>query len=35
MLIAEDKCLRIKTKLFLSFVAVATGLKKAKVFGFQ
>jgi len=35
MLIAEDKRLIVRTKLFLSFVAIATGRKKAEVNGCQ
>jgi len=35
MLIVEDKCLEVKAKLFLSFIAIATGRKKAEVFDFQ
>jgi len=35
MLITDDKCLKVKTKLFLSIVTIVTGQKKAEVFGFQ
>jgi hypothetical protein len=35
MLVAEDKCLEVKTKSFLSLIAKAMGGEKTEVFGFQ